>query len=73
MKHRLVPGIVSSLALILLFPTVILPRAVAAFEGSSLGHRAKYEQTQQQPTQRTPTSSSISQEIRRINSRIAVH
>lgn len=73
MKHRLVPGIVSSLALILLFPTVILPRAVAVFEGSSLGHHPGYEQTQQRPPQRTQTtSSSISQEIRRINGRLAV-
>ncbi len=73
MKHRLVPGIVSSLALILLFPTVILPRWVAVLEGSSLGHHAKYEQTQQRTTQRTrTTTSSVSQEIRRINGRLAV-
>lgn len=73
MKHRLVAGIGLSLALILLFPTVILPRWVAVFEGSSLGPHAKYEQTKQQPTQRTRvTLSSITQEIRRINGRLSV-
>ncbi len=73
MKRRLVTFIGLSLTILLLLPTILLPRRLAAPEGPSLGHYPKYEQTQQQrPTQRTrTTSSSVSQEIRRINGRLA--
>ena len=73
MKRRLVTFIGLSLTILLLLPSVLLPRRLAAPEGPSLGHYPKYEQTQQQrPTQRTrTTSSSVSQEIRRINGRLA--
>jgi|GEM_PF-144618 len=73
MKRRLVTFIGLSLTILLLLPTVLLPRRLAAPESPSLGSYPKYEQTQQQrPTQRTrTTSSSVSQEIRRINGRLA--
>ncbi|MBA7602124.1 MAG: tetratricopeptide repeat protein [Calditrichaeota bacterium] len=73
MKRRLVTFIGLSLTILLLLPSVLLPRRLAAPEGPSPGHYPKYEQTQQQPpTQRTrTTSSSVSQEIRRINGRLA--
>lgn len=73
MKHRLVPDLILFLVPTLLFPIVLFPKGLAVSEGPLLGDDPKFEQTQQRTTQPTrTTSAAISQEIRRINGRLAV-
>ncbi|MFB0517453.1 MAG: hypothetical protein ACETWG_12735, partial [Candidatus Neomarinimicrobiota bacterium] len=72
MRRRLMAGLVFAFSITLMLPTAFLSsRAMPDATDSAFRDQTRSEQTQQRPRQAQPSLTSMAQEIRRINGRLA--